>query len=69
MLRWYYDKGRDHLGRCHVHVGPFVTDQTYSLYGDQSAAVLALKAGEVDYLYNRWACSVVCSTRSRVTRT
>lgn len=33
-------------------VGPFLGEQTFSLYGDQSAAVLALKAGEVDYLYN-----------------
>lgn len=33
-------------------LGPFLGEQTFSLYGDQSAAVLALKAGEVDYLYN-----------------
>ena len=49
----YYDKGREITsGGVTYTVGPFVTDQTYSLYGDQSAAVLALKAGEVDYLYN-----------------
>lgn len=49
----YYDKGREITsGGVTYTVGPFITDQTYSLYGDQSAAVLALKAGEVDYLYN-----------------
>ncbi len=44
---------RDHLGRRHLHDGP-VPDATRPtrVYGDQSAAVLALKAGEVDYLYN-----------------
>ena len=49
----YYDQGREITsGGVTYTVGPFITDQTYSLYGDQSAAVLALKAGEVDYLYN-----------------
>ena len=49
----YFDKGREITsGGVTYTVGPFITDQIYSLYGDQSAAVLALKAGEVDYLYN-----------------
>lgn len=49
----YYDTGREITsGGVTYTVGPFITDQIYSLYGDQSAAVLALKAGEVDYLYN-----------------
>lgn len=49
----YYDNGREITsGGVTYTVGPFITDQTYSIYSDQSAAVLALKAGEVDYLYN-----------------
>lgn len=49
----YYDTGREITsGGVTYAVGPFITDQIYSLYGDQSAAVLALKAGEIDYFYN-----------------
>jgi ABC-type transport system substrate-binding protein len=49
----YFDKGREITsGGVTYTVGPFITDQIYSLYADQSAAVLALKAGEVDFLYN-----------------
>jgi ABC-type transport system substrate-binding protein len=49
----YFDKGREITsGGVTYTVGPFISDQLYSLYADQSAAVLALKAGEVDYLYN-----------------
>lgn len=49
----YYDKGREVTsGGVTYTVGPYLTDETFSLYSDQSAAVLALKAGEVDYLYN-----------------
>jgi len=33
-------------------VGPYMEDQTFTLYGTQDAAVLALRDGEVDYLYN-----------------
>jgi ABC-type transport system substrate-binding protein len=32
--------------------GPFITDAIFSLYGGQDAAVLALKAGEIDYILN-----------------
>lgn len=32
--------------------GPFASDALYSLYGSQDAAVLALREGEVDYLFN-----------------
>ncbi|MFH2071346.1 MAG: ABC transporter substrate-binding protein, partial [Actinomycetota bacterium] len=49
----YYDNGRAvSSGGVDFTTGPFIGDQTFELYGDQSAAVLALKAGEVDYLYN-----------------
>lgn len=49
----YYDTGREITsGGVTYTVGPFAADQTYEIYSDQSAAVLALKAGEVDYLYN-----------------
>ena len=49
----YFDKGREITsGGVTYTVGPFISDQLYSLYADQSAAVLALKAGEVDFLYN-----------------
>ena len=49
----YYDIGREITsGGVTYTTGPFASDQTYSIYSDQSAAVLALKAGEVDYLYN-----------------
>ena len=57
----YYDKGRrdqfDRLvetGETNViyTVGPYATESIFSLYGGQDAAVLALAAGEVDYLLN-----------------
>jgi peptide/nickel transport system substrate-binding protein len=49
----YYDTGREITsGGVTYTTGPFMSDQTFEIYGDQSAAVLALKAGEVDYLYN-----------------
>lgn len=49
----YYDKGREITsGGVTFTVGPFISEMILSLYGDQSAAVLALKAGEVDYLFN-----------------
>jgi len=49
----YYDKGREVTsGGVTFTTGPFLSEQTFELYGDQSAAVLALKAGDVDFLYN-----------------
>jgi ABC-type transport system substrate-binding protein len=49
----YYDKGREVTsGGVTYPTGPFISSQVYSVYGDQSAGVLALKAGDVDYLYN-----------------
>jgi ABC-type transport system substrate-binding protein len=49
----YYDKGREITsGGVTYPTGPFISAQVYSVYGDQSAGVLALKAGDVDYLYN-----------------
>ena len=49
----FYDSGDVYTsGGVEITNGPYVASQTYELYGDQSAAVLALKAGEVDYLYN-----------------
>jgi peptide/nickel transport system substrate-binding protein len=39
-------------GEDEYELGPFISEVVLSLYGDQSAAVLALKAGEVDYLFN-----------------
>ncbi|MCJ7726245.1 MAG: ABC transporter substrate-binding protein, partial [Acidimicrobiia bacterium] len=49
----YYDNGRAVAsGGVDFTTGPFIGSETFELYGDQSAAVLALKAGEVDYLYN-----------------
>jgi peptide/nickel transport system substrate-binding protein len=33
-------------------IGPFLGRQVYTLYGAQDAAVLALRRGEVDFLYN-----------------
>ena len=32
--------------------GPFVSDETFTLYGDQTAALLALQVGEIDYWLN-----------------
>ena len=49
----YYDNGREVTsGGVTYSSGPFMSEQTFELYGDQTAAVLALKAGEVDFLYN-----------------
>ena len=49
----YYDIGRTITsGDATYNLGPFFSDMQYTLYGDQNAAVLALKAGEVDYLFN-----------------
>jgi len=49
----YYDRGREVTsGGVTYSTGPFMSEQTFELYGDQTAAVLALKAGEVDFLYN-----------------
>jgi ABC-type transport system substrate-binding protein len=49
----YYDKGREITsGGITYASGPYISSQVYSVYGDQSAGVLALKAGDVDYLYN-----------------
>jgi len=49
----YYDIGRVITsGDATYTVGPYNTEAVFSLYGGQDAAVLALKAGEVDYLLN-----------------
>lgn len=49
----YFDNGRTiESGGVTYTSGPFMSEQTFELYGDQTAAVLALKAGEVDFLYN-----------------
>ena len=57
----YYDQGREisstilvETGETNViyTVGPYATESIFSLYGGQDAAVLALAAGEVDYLLN-----------------
>jgi len=49
----YYDKGREITsGGVTYPTGPFVSAEVFSVYGDQNAGVLALKAGDVDYLYN-----------------
>ena len=56
----YYDKGReitrpsgrDRRVNVTYTVGPYATESIFSLYGGQDAAVLALAAGEVDYLLN-----------------
>jgi peptide/nickel transport system substrate-binding protein len=49
----YYDTGRVITsGDATYTVGPYNTEAVFSLYGGQDAAVLALKAGEVDYLLN-----------------
>lgn len=49
----YYDNGRVIAsGDANYTVGPYNTEAVFSLYGGQDAAVLALKAGEVDYLLN-----------------
>ena len=49
----YYDNGREVTsGEATYTVGPYATEAIFSLYGGQDAAVLALAAGEVDYLLN-----------------
>ncbi|HSL26489.1 MAG TPA: ABC transporter substrate-binding protein [Acidimicrobiia bacterium] len=49
----FYDTGREITsGDATYTVGPYATEAVFSLYGGQDAAVLALKAGEVDYLLN-----------------
>jgi ABC-type transport system substrate-binding protein len=49
----YYDKGRPVTsGGVTYDTGPFVKESVFTLYGGQDAAVLALKAGDVDYLLN-----------------
>ena len=57
----YYDQGREitstiviDTGESNVvyTVGPYAGESIFSLYGGQDAAVLALAAGEVDYLLN-----------------
>jgi peptide/nickel transport system substrate-binding protein len=49
----YYDSGRviESAGGSYT-VGPFFDQMVFTQYGDQSAAVLALRAGEVDFLFN-----------------
>ena len=57
----FYDKGVEVTssiesgtgeGDITYTVGPFASESIFSLYGGQEAAVLALAAGEVDYLLN-----------------
>jgi len=49
----YYDKGRQVTsGDVTYTVGPYASEAIFSVYGGQDAAVLALAAGEVDYLLN-----------------
>jgi ABC-type transport system substrate-binding protein len=49
----YYDDGREVVsGGVTYTTGPFMSEQTFELYSDQSAAVLALRNGDVDFLYN-----------------
>jgi peptide/nickel transport system substrate-binding protein len=49
----YYDTGAEVTsGGVTYTEGPFASEATFSVYGGQDAAVLALKAGEVDYLLN-----------------
>jgi ABC-type transport system substrate-binding protein len=49
----YYDSGATvESGGVTYTIGPFATEAIFSLYGGQDAAVLALAAGEVDYLLN-----------------
>jgi peptide/nickel transport system substrate-binding protein len=49
----YYDSGRviESAGGSYT-VGPYFDQMVFTQYGDQSAAVLALRAGEVDFLFN-----------------
>ncbi|HEY7582639.1 MAG TPA: ABC transporter substrate-binding protein [Acidimicrobiia bacterium] len=49
----FYDRGVEvESGGFNYVVGPYINESTFSVYGGQDAAVLALKAGEVDYLLN-----------------
>ena len=49
----FYDSGlRISSGGLDYTVGPYAAEATFSVYGGQDAAVLALKAGDVDYLLN-----------------
>jgi ABC-type transport system substrate-binding protein len=49
----YYDSGLAvSSGGVDYTVGPYAQEATFSVYGGQDAAVLALKADEVDYLLN-----------------
>ena len=49
----FYDTGASYTsGGVDLNVGPYIGEATFSLYGGQDAAVLALKNGEVDYLLN-----------------
>lgn len=49
----YFDTGREVVSGDETYtVGPFMSEQTFELYSDQSAAVLALRNGDVDFLYN-----------------
>ena len=48
----YYDGDFGAEGCIEYAEGPYMTDQTFSIYSDQSAAMLALVNGEVDYWIN-----------------
>ena len=49
----FYDAGAQvSSGGVDYTVGPYASEAVFSVYGGQDAAVLALKAGEVDYLLN-----------------
>lgn len=49
----YYDAGAEFSsGGAEWTGGPWFDEMVYRQYGDQSAAVLALRAGEVDFLFN-----------------
>jgi ABC-type transport system substrate-binding protein len=49
----FYDSGLAvSSGGVDMTLGPYIGEATFSLYGGQDAAVLALKNGEVDYLLN-----------------
>ncbi len=47
---FYGDPGGDEL--ADFTYGPYMSEAVFSLYGDQTAAVLALQEGETDYLLN-----------------
>lgn len=49
----YHDAGRVYESAGGTYTGgPFFSEILFTNYGDQSAAVLALRAGEVDFLFN-----------------